>query len=76
MRAKKYTLLAVVALAFFIAGCSTPSPGQAPAGTSPSAAAWSASDPVLLVDLPRRPDADPNPCHVSPADAGDIVDAA
>ncbi|GGI83709.1 hypothetical protein GCM10007175_21280 [Pseudarthrobacter scleromae] len=76
MRTKNWTLLAVVALAFHITGCSAPSPGQALAGTSPSAAPGTFSDPVLIVDLPRKPGSDPAPCPEGPEVAVKGVDEA
>ncbi|WP_104139012.1 hypothetical protein [Arthrobacter sp. ZGTC131] len=58
MRLKKQTLAAIVALAFSLAGCSTPSSNPAPAGTAPSASQGTSSDPIRLVDLPRKPGSD------------------
>ncbi|WLQ05858.1 hypothetical protein [Arthrobacter oryzae] len=76
MRTKNWTLLAVVALAFQTAGRSTPSTGQALAGTSPSAAPGTFLDPILIVDLPRKPGSDSAPCPEGPEAAVESVDEA
>lgn len=62
MRTRNWTLLAAAALAFQIAGCSTPPPGQATADTSGSAAPETFSDPILIVDLPLKAGSCPAPC--------------